>query len=128
MRSTGLDAFLCLKTETVRASLKTRQWTNSDREEDVTELFCRRQSPRELSSCFVLRTLINSVVSCLGDCHRSVFRKSVDGGTGSQKNGTWDGMIGMLVHGQAEVGVSSFLITAKRMEVVDFTLSLAEAR
>jgi hypothetical protein len=36
-------------------------------------------------------------------------------------------MIGMLVRGKAEVGVSSFLITAKRMEVVDFTHSLAEA-
>jgi ABC-type amino acid transport substrate-binding protein len=66
-------------------------------------------------------------VSFLGNCHRSVIRKSVDGGIGSQKNGTWDGIIGMLVRGQVEVGVSSFLITTKRMEVVDFTHSLAEA-
>jgi len=80
-----------------------------------------------MRSCFVSRTLISSVVSCLGNCHRSVFRNSIDGGTGSQKNGTWNGMIGMLVRGQAEVGVSSFLITAKRMEVVDYTHSLAEA-
>jgi hypothetical protein len=36
-------------------------------------------------------------------------------------------MIGMLVRGEAEVGASSFIITAKRMEVVDYTNSLAEA-
>ena len=76
----------------------------------------------------MLRTLISSALSCLGNYHRSVLRKSIDGGTGSQKNGTWDGMIGMLVRGEAEVGVSSFLITAQRMEVVDFTHSLAEGR
>lgn len=57
----------------------------------------------------------------------SVLRKSIDGGTGSQKNGSWDGMIGMLVRGEAEVGASSFLVTTKRMEAVDYTHSLAEA-
>jgi hypothetical protein len=36
-------------------------------------------------------------------------------------------MIGMLVRGQAEVGVSSFLITTIRLKVVDFTHSVAEA-
>ena len=94
---------------------------------DVTEPLCHRQSSRESGSCVVFRTLFSSAVSCLGKCHRSVFRKSIDGGTGSQKNGTWDGMIGMLVRGQADVGASSFLVTAKRMEVVDFTHSLEEA-
>jgi hypothetical protein len=36
-------------------------------------------------------------------------------------------MIGMLVRGEAEVGASSFLVTTKRMEAVDYTHSLAEA-
>jgi hypothetical protein len=36
-------------------------------------------------------------------------------------------MIGMLVRGEAEVGASSFLVTRKRLDVVDYTHSLAEA-
>jgi hypothetical protein len=65
MRPTGLDAFLCPKSEAETAYLKTRQWTNSDGEEVVTELHCRRQSPREMSSCFVLCALISSVCNVL---------------------------------------------------------------
>ncbi|KDR12770.1 hypothetical protein L798_13018, partial [Zootermopsis nevadensis] len=58
---------------------------------------------------------------------KSNFCKSIDGGTGSEKNGTWDGMVGMLVRDEAEVGASSFLMTVKRMEVVDYTYSIDEA-
>jgi hypothetical protein len=36
-------------------------------------------------------------------------------------------MVGMLVRGEAEVGASSFLMTVKRMDVVDYTYSIAEA-
>jgi hypothetical protein len=36
-------------------------------------------------------------------------------------------MVGMLVRGEAEVGASSFLITAERMDVLDYTYSLADA-
>lgn len=58
---------------------------------------------------------------------RSNFCRSIDGGTGSEKNGTWDGMVGMLVRGEAEVGASSFLMTVKRLDVVDYTYSIDEA-
>ncbi|GFG28385.1 hypothetical protein Cfor_10297, partial [Coptotermes formosanus] len=83
-------------------------------------------SPRRGQFLYVFGTSVMSLVSYLCN-HRSAFRESIDGGTGSQKNGSWDGMIGMLVRGEAEVGASSFLITEKRMEVVDYTHSLAEA-
>jgi hypothetical protein len=56
-----------------------------------------------------------------------MFCKSVDGGTGSKENGTWDGMVGMLVRGEVVVGASSFLMTAERMDVLDYTYSLADA-
>ena len=36
-------------------------------------------------------------------------------------NGSWNGMIGKLVDGEAEVGVNDFTITHQRFEVVDFS-------
>ena len=50
----------------------------------------------------------------------------MDGGTGSEINGRWDGMIGMIVSGKVMVGASSFLITSQRMTAVDLTQGLAE--
>ena len=58
--------------------------------------------------------------------YRSEFYESVDGGTGSEVNGSWDGMVGMIMRGEVMVGASSFLLTSKRLGVVDYTLTVAD--
>ncbi|KAJ4446792.1 hypothetical protein ANN_13490, partial [Periplaneta americana] len=57
----------------------------------------------------------------------SEFYEPEDGSTGSEINGSWGGMVGMLVRGDAQVGAASFLMTVKRLDVIDYTNSLAEA-
>ncbi|KAF8367108.1 glr-5 [Pristionchus pacificus] len=44
-----------------------------------------------------------------------------DGSYGNAKNGTWDGMIGEILRGEAEMAVAPLTVNFKRAEVVDFT-------
>ena len=50
--------------------------------------------------------------------------ESVDGSWGSQRNGEWNGMIGMILRGDVEIGVSTFTVTKERSKVVDFSTIL----
>jgi ABC-type amino acid transport substrate-binding protein len=43
-------------------------------------------------------------------------------------NGSWKGMIALVISGNADIGVAPFLLTKERSEVVDFTESLGFIR
>jgi len=43
-------------------------------------------------------------------------------------NGSWSGMVGLVSSGIAHVGVSPFIVTKERSEVVAFTDTLGFAR
>ncbi|XP_049782673.1 glutamate receptor-like [Schistocerca cancellata] len=43
---------------------------------------------------------------------------------GRQKNGNWTGLIGVLQRGEADVGLSTALVTLERSQAVDFSLPL----
>lgn len=53
------------------------------------------------------------------------MQPSVDGSWGSlQPDGTYGGMIGMILRGEAEIAVSDFLMTENRHNVIDFSTGL----
>ena len=55
--------------------------------------------------------------------------ESSDGGWGSlQDDGSWSGMIGMILRDEIEIAVSDFFITAPRSKVVEYTKKLVEAQ
>jgi ABC-type amino acid transport substrate-binding protein len=41
-------------------------------------------------------------------------------------NGTWTGMIALLINGDVEVGVGDFSVSTQRARVVDFTVPIFE--
>jgi ABC-type amino acid transport substrate-binding protein len=41
-------------------------------------------------------------------------------------NGTWTGMIALLINGDVEVAVGDFTMNTQRTKVVDFTLPICE--
>jgi len=41
-------------------------------------------------------------------------------------NGTWTGMIALLINGDIEVAVGDFTMSTQRTEVVDFTVPICE--
>jgi ABC-type amino acid transport substrate-binding protein len=43
-------------------------------------------------------------------------------------NGSWNGVIALVISGIADVGVSGFLLTKERSEVVAFTDTLGVSR
>jgi len=45
-------------------------------------------------------------------------------GSWNEKKEEWTGVIGQLVSGKADIGVSEFSITASRLNVIDFSLPL----
>ena len=50
---------------------------------------------------------------------------SIDGSWGSlQEDGSFGGMIGMILRGDVEVAVSDFLMTDTRYKVVDYSTGL----
>ena len=54
---------------------------------------------------------------------------SVDGAWGSSKdNGTWSGMIGMILNNEVDFAIADFFITLDRSDVVDFSMPLMKAR
>ena len=53
---------------------------------------------------------------------------SIDGGWGSRnEDGSWNGMVGMIVRGESEIAVSDFFITDERNNFVDFSIALGAA-
>lgn len=51
----------------------------------------------------------------------------VFGGWSEQKK-RWTGAIGQLVYAKADIGVSAFTITTRRLNVIDFTMPLIRSR
>ncbi|XP_019888793.1 glutamate [NMDA] receptor subunit 1-like [Ooceraea biroi] len=49
-------------------------------------------------------------------------------GSWNQQRNMWTGVIGQLVVGKADIGVSEFTLMPGRMDVVDFTLPLIHSR
>jgi hypothetical protein len=43
-------------------------------------------------------------------------------------NGSWNGMVGLVISGNADIGFSPFYVTKEQFEVVTFTYSLGSAR
>ena len=43
-------------------------------------------------------------------------------------NGMWDGMIAMVISGEADIGIGNFIMTKERSEVVAFTNILGFSR
>ncbi|XP_078658348.1 glutamate receptor ionotropic, NMDA 3A-like [Branchiostoma floridae x Branchiostoma belcheri] len=70
---------------------------------------------------------------CYGLCHDLLHKLSQDlnfqyelyvvrdGKYGGLKDNLWNGMVGDLLYGRADMAVSSFTITKKRSEVIDFS-------
>ncbi|PSN53199.1 hypothetical protein C0J52_04507 [Blattella germanica] len=57
------------------------------------------------------------------------YSKPADDAWGSlTKNGTWNGMIGMILRNEVEIAVAEFTMTALRAGVVDFTIPLIDTR
>ena len=53
---------------------------------------------------------------------------SVDYNWGAkQEDGSWDGMVGMILRDEADIAVSSFFATKERGEVVDFSVIMEYA-
>ena len=52
---------------------------------------------------------------------------SIDGSWGSKlKNGSYGGMIGMILRGEVEFAVADFYITSNRKKVVDFSPAIMQ--
>ena len=49
-----------------------------------------------------------------------------DGSWGSLRNGTWTGMVGMVVRGQCHMAMSEFTMTQQRRQVVDYSMPLMD--
>jgi ABC-type amino acid transport substrate-binding protein len=43
-------------------------------------------------------------------------------------NGSWDGMIGLVMSGKADIGASVFIMTKEKSEVVAYTDTLGSGR
>ncbi|XP_047103778.1 glutamate receptor ionotropic, kainate 5-like [Schistocerca piceifrons] len=53
---------------------------------------------------------------------KSRFKRPPDNAWGTMdENGTWDGMIALLLSGEADVGVNAFTLTKSRLTAVDFS-------
>ncbi|PSN34585.1 Ionotropic receptor 117 [Blattella germanica] len=59
---------------------------------------------------------------------KSIYLRPADNNFGALKNGTWNGLIGMIVRKEIEIAVDGFLITAGRMDVVQYMRPLFRAR
>ncbi len=57
-----------------------------------------------------------------------VVVKQADGCWGGQTNGVWDGMVGSLANGDADITLTSLSVTWERQEVIDYTRSLFRTR
>jgi ABC-type amino acid transport substrate-binding protein len=43
-------------------------------------------------------------------------------------NGSWNGMVALLISGKADIGISPFIVTKEKSEVVAFTDTLGFLR
>jgi hypothetical protein len=61
--------------------------------------------------------------------HRSDYIKSVDNSSGApSKNGSWTGLLGMMLTGEVQVADMQLVMTPERESVVDFTSPLANIK
>jgi hypothetical protein len=71
----------------------------------------------------------SSSSSSLLNAYRTEYFIPADNAWGSlTQNGSWNGMIAMILKGEAEIAVAEFTMTALRAEVVDFTIPLINTR
>jgi hypothetical protein len=60
---------------------------------------------------------------------RSDYIKSVDGSSGApRKNGSWTGVLGMMLRGEVQVADIPLVTTPERESVVDFTSPLTSIK
>jgi len=53
--------------------------------------------------------------------------ETIDGGWGSLKDdGTWTGMIGMILRDEVDIAISDFYVTAERSMVIDYSQKIVE--
>ena len=53
--------------------------------------------------------------------------ETIDGGWGSPKDdGTWTGMIGMILRDEVDIAISDFYVTAERSMVIDYSQKIVE--
>ena len=53
--------------------------------------------------------------------------ETIDGGWGSPNDdGTWTGMIGMILRDEVDVAISDFYVTAERSMVIDYSKKIVE--
>ena len=69
------------------------------------------------------------LLNCLLVCHRYTMVESIDGGWGSVNDeGTWTGMIGMILRNEIDIAISDFCVTEARSRVVTFSKNIIEER
>ena len=67
--------------------------------------------------------------NCAFRAYRSEYFVTVDGSAGAKlKNGSWSGIVGMLVRGEIEVASMNLVMTPERQSIVDFTFPLFDTR
>ena len=58
---------------------------------------------------------------------RYTMVETIDGGWGSLKDdGTWTGMIGMILRDEVDIAISDFYVTAERSMVIDYSQKIVE--
>ena len=58
---------------------------------------------------------------------RYTMVETIDGGWGSPKDdGTWTGMIGMILRDEVDIAISDFYVTAERSMVIDYSQKIVE--
>jgi len=61
--------------------------------------------------------------------HRPDYIKSVDDSSGAPlKDGSWSGVVGMMMRGEVQIGDIQLVMTPERESVVDFTFPLTDIR
>ncbi|PSN42619.1 hypothetical protein C0J52_20026 [Blattella germanica] len=56
------------------------------------------------------------------------LEEAQDNAYGSLDNGTWSGVIDMLINKEVEMGLGEFRVTSERLEVIDYTLPIILSR
>ncbi|XP_046651122.1 glutamate receptor 1-like [Daphnia pulicaria] len=71
---------------------------------------------------------VHQIVSWLAEKHQFTFEYvgPPDGAYGAFVNGSWNGMVGMVIAGEIDIIAASLSVTYPRSQVVDFTFAFSE--
>ena len=61
-------------------------------------------------------------------CSRSLYMTPETANSYQSANGTWSGVIGLLVRGHTDIGLSLFAMTAERRPVVNYISNAFNAK